>query len=540
MRETRTFDCEPIKMSLQEYRRQLDSDSPTIEFMTDKGKTVICRKEDDGLEGWLDEAERLLQEMLALKEVSTLVVVHRLRDLARVLDSLKLEDECRLAGNCALNLAYALTLSGQEFRSEQASVIQILAPLLPYSSQRLSLFKQSIMIWEELVNENSSTPNRAGLISALCSADYHSSTTEMQFDYIARAMKQLEHFNPVTVYDYNLVAYFLSNRSIALISVGRYSEADKFGEMAVEKCRELASSDTSFFKHRLAHACSAYGHARFKLGRYQEAVSLLKESVDLFRGAGPQSSSYFNKALESTLMCLGAALYYLNQYAEAAQFQRAAVDSVRPVADGSYGNMASLALDLLSLSFTLYRLDQFDEAMTTIQEATSLYQQLLQDDSNEHKLGLCTCFQCTGLILAKQGRLVEAIAAYHECISLSRELAAQDPQQHRQTLSRSLHELAYCLQKNGQIVEAEAVATECIQLWGAEPYNLCEDGLCDCRFCIQARPLPDAVLEQVDAPTERRSNRWRRYLSGISVGDKWERALGYLFPQLRVEKMLHL
>ena len=68
------------------------------------------------MEQFLDQAEILLRDVVQSRDISTLVVLHHLRDLAEVLDKLKLYDECHLTGNCALDLAEALGRRSLEFK----------------------------------------------------------------------------------------------------------------------------------------------------------------------------------------------------------------------------------------------------------------------------------------------------------------------------------------------------------------------------------------------------------------------------------------
>src|SRR5258706_739354 len=121
-----------IKLRLEEYRTLLASDSDTIELSTENGKTVICRKQAKEIDEYLDQAEILLQDVLQSRDISTLVVLHHLRDLAEVLDNLTLYDECRLTGNCAIDLAEALGRRSLEFRQEQAETLAIIAGLSVY------------------------------------------------------------------------------------------------------------------------------------------------------------------------------------------------------------------------------------------------------------------------------------------------------------------------------------------------------------------------------------------------------------------------
>jgi hypothetical protein len=121
-----------IKLRLQEYRTMLSSDSDAIELSTENGKTVICQKQAKEMGYFLDQAEILLRDVVQSRDVSTLVVLHHLRDLAKVLDKLRLYDECRLTGNCALDLAEALSRRLFEFREEQAETLSLIAELSVY------------------------------------------------------------------------------------------------------------------------------------------------------------------------------------------------------------------------------------------------------------------------------------------------------------------------------------------------------------------------------------------------------------------------
>ena len=93
-------------MRLEEYSQLLKSDSPTIEFPTKNGKTIMCQKQVDDMKEQLEQARDLLQAMIEAKDVPTIEVIHRLCDLAKyVLDDLKLQEECLVVGDCAMKLA---------------------------------------------------------------------------------------------------------------------------------------------------------------------------------------------------------------------------------------------------------------------------------------------------------------------------------------------------------------------------------------------------------------------------------------------------
>ena len=51
-------------MHLEEYSQLLNSDSPTIEFSTENGKTIMCRKQVHDMKQQLEQAKDLLQAMI--------------------------------------------------------------------------------------------------------------------------------------------------------------------------------------------------------------------------------------------------------------------------------------------------------------------------------------------------------------------------------------------------------------------------------------------------------------------------------------------
>ena len=163
-----------IKLRLDEYRTLLGSDAGTIELATENGKTVICRKQANEMEQFLDRAEILLQDVIQSRDISTLVVLHRLRDLAEVLDNLKMYDECRLTGDCALDLAESLGRRSIEFRNEQAETLALNAGLSTYQPCARALFIQAVSISKEVVANNASHSNQINLLIVLSRAGYWS------------------------------------------------------------------------------------------------------------------------------------------------------------------------------------------------------------------------------------------------------------------------------------------------------------------------------------------------------------------------------
>src|SRR5258706_347416 len=73
-----------IKLRLEDYRALLASASDTIELSTENGRTVICRKQANEMEEYLDKAEILLRDVIQSRGISTLVALHHLCRATRV------------------------------------------------------------------------------------------------------------------------------------------------------------------------------------------------------------------------------------------------------------------------------------------------------------------------------------------------------------------------------------------------------------------------------------------------------------------------
>jgi len=187
-----------IKLRLEEYRTLLASDSDTIELSTENGKTVICRKQANEMQKYLDRAENLLRDVVQSRDISTLVVLDNLRGLTKVLDNLKLYDECRLTGDCALGLAEALGRRSLEFRQEQAETLSLIAGLSVYRPRARTLFIQAISICEEVVENNASHSNKFTLLIVLSRAGYWASD-HLCAQWLGRAVQLMTKELPPTM-----------------------------------------------------------------------------------------------------------------------------------------------------------------------------------------------------------------------------------------------------------------------------------------------------------------------------------------------------
>jgi len=407
-----------IKLRLEEYRTLLASDSDTIELSTENGKTVICRKQANEMEEYLDQAEILLRGVVQSRDISTIVALHNLRDLAKVLDNLKLYDECRLTGNCALDLAEALGRRSLEFRHEQAETLALIAGLSVYQPRARTLFIQAISICEEVVENHASHSNKHKLLLVLENAAYWAldHLTALSSQWRERAIQLMTKELPPTMVDPLFRSAIYHNYGHGLRQLKQYSNAFEAFHEAVSIRRILVDNDPAKHNFYVAETLMIMGLALDDIGKYDDAVVAYKEALEICTTMPTQDPLRCNELRAKTLLNYGVTLANLNQVSETAVVEKQAVSLFRNLAQ-------------------------------TGNECTNL---------------LCGALYNYGISCASLGQHAEAVLAYQESIPLRRALAATDSEAEF-FLMWSLHEIANSFCALDKYAEANAAATEFLE-----------------------------------------------------------------------------
>ena len=398
-----------IKLRLEEYRTLIASESETIELSTENGKTVICRTQAKQMEEFLDQAEILLRNVVQSRDMSTLVILHHLRDLSKVLDNLELYDECRLTGNCALDLAEALGRRSLEFRQEQAETFALIAGLSVYQPRARTLFVQAVSIGEEVVKNNPSQSNKIKLLFVLHRAGYWASG-DLSAQWLERAIQLMTKELPPTMVDPGIRSVIYYNYGNGLYQLKQYANAAEAYHESVSTRRTLVSDNPAKHSYRFAMALTNVGHTLYKLGKHDDAIAAYKEVLDI-----------------CTAMSVPDPLQYS-------------------------GLMASM---LNNYGTTLRKLKRFSEAAVLQKQAISIYRNLGHEKTEK----LCATLHNYGSSCYSLGNHAEAVLAYQESIHLWRARAATDPKQEI-NLRRALHNIANSFNALGNCVEANAAAIE--------------------------------------------------------------------------------
>ena len=304
-------------MRLEEYSQLLQSDSPTIEFPTKNGKTIMCRKQVDGMKAQLEQAKDLLQAMIEAKDVPTIEVIHRLRDLATVLDRLKFQEECLVVGDCAMNLARAFGARAAEFQKEEAQTILVIACLNVFKSRACPLFIQAISICDVFVIMDGSDVAKVTLLNALDTAGAHEETPPaLCAQWLGRAIDLISELPSAMVPDEHRGSVYL-NYGFALGVLKVDSKALAAEEQAVTFYRSLtAGHGQMMYKDDLALALSNHGTSLQSMNRLEDALGVQQEAVSLYRALALDGHEH-KKGLADALHNYGVTLHDMGHLEDA-------------------------------------------------------------------------------------------------------------------------------------------------------------------------------------------------------------------------------
>ena len=263
----------------------LASGSDTIELATENGKTVICRKQANKMEEYLDEAESLLQNVVQSCDISMLVVLHHIHDLAEVLDNLKLYDECCLMGNCTLDLAKALVWQSLEFRQEQADTLALVARLTVYQPRARTLFIQAISICEEVVANNASDSNNNVFLFVLGRAG-SSTSDHLSTQWLGRAVQLMTKELPPTMVHPENHAIIYYNYGNGLHRLKQYTNALEAYHEALSICCTLVNNNLAKSNLHLVETFINMGKTLRHLGKYDDAVVTYREALEISVNSG--------------------------------------------------------------------------------------------------------------------------------------------------------------------------------------------------------------------------------------------------------------
>ena len=368
-----------IKLRLEEYRTLLTSDSDTIELSTENGKTVICRKQANEMEEYLDQAEALLRDVVQSRDISTIVVLHQLRGLTKVLDKLKLHDECRLTGNCALDLAEALGRRSVEFRREQAETLALIAALPVYQPRSRTLFIQAVSICEEVVADDASHSSKITFLNVLNRAG-HYGPDDLRLQWLLHAGELMTRELPPTMVDPGIRSTIYNNYGHSLNELKQHTSAVEAFNEAISIRRILATNDPTRYNPPLVRALRHKGMVLRNLGKDDDAVVALKEALEICTTVSAQDPLQYNQLMAETLNIYAVTLQNLSRFFEAAAVQKQAISLFRNLAQTGHECTRALSITLHDYGTSCFAIGKYAESVRAYQEAILLKRTLAATD----------------------------------------------------------------------------------------------------------------------------------------------------------------
>ena len=418
-------------MRLEEYSQLLNSDSPTIEFSTENGKTIMCRKQAHGMKEQLEQAKDLLQAMIEAKDVPTIEVIHRLCDLANVLDDLKLQEECIVVGDCAMKLARALGSRAVEFQKEEAQTILLIAHLSVSKSRACPLFIQAISIYDAFVIMDDSDIAKATLLRALGIAGAHGQApAALRAQWLGRAVDLISEI-PSAMATNEQRGFIYLRYGAALGALKEDSKALMAQEQGVAFYRSLNSvthkgdlsravDGNEQHKRKLADALYCYGNTLHAKGHLEDAHGVKQEAISLYRALAVGGNEQHKRKLADSLHNYGITLHDMGHIEDAHSVMQEAISLYHALAvGGNEQHKRKLANALNDYGNVLHVMGHLEDTHSVRQEAISLYRALAVDENDrEHKMNLAGALRNYGITLHDMGHLEDAHGVRQEAISL--------------------------------------------------------------------------------------------------------------------------
>lgn len=290
-------------------------------------------------------------------------------------------------------------------------------------------------------------------------------------------------------------------RAIELSADGRYDDAARAADSAVDGYRRLAEDEPRVYLPDLATALGALDEALAGQGQAARACEASRESVSLFRtlaaGQAPANpgadieAALFRPYLAAALSTFSARLHALGDEAAALDAARSAVSLYADITgfrlSGSDHNellggsappqrtsstavdagehAAHFAVALVNLAHLLEDAHHLDEAVAAAGDAALLYQQLATVDRAAYLPRLAQTINNHAVLLRQAGKNAVAIATTRQAVNLYRALAQQDSDGYQEYLATALDNLANMMSDAGRGRDALGVAQEATSLY---------------------------------------------------------------------------
>jgi tetratricopeptide (TPR) repeat protein len=246
--------------------------------------------------------------------------------------------------------------------------------------------------------------------------------------------------------------------------LGRHSEALQFSSKAADQYRKLSRHNPKEFRPDLASNLSRAGSCLLDLGRHEEASKKFMEALCIFeRCAKAEHNSRCADALDNLYHCFTRG----GDHKSASEYAGRAVRIRRSLAGkhARTGDLcARLATSCTYVFHSFRKLGSFREALDAIQEAVTLYRELVAhsgDDFNaDLTMALYNTSQCLGQLRCRD----QALRAAREAVDIHRNRGDRSSDRYHTRLARYLMNVSACYSDVGRKDKARSAADEATQI----------------------------------------------------------------------------
>jgi len=246
-----------------------------------------------------------------------------------------------------------------------------------------------------------------------------------------------------------------------LANAGRYQDALKAAEEAVEQYRDLARDDPARYNARLANALDRHGTSLWALGRHRQAQTVSAEAVELHRALTEAEPATHEGGLANALANLGVSLWALGRNRKAQAATEEALDIYRRLVTlGPAKYDAGLADTLHNYGNDLYSIGEHRKAFKTAEQAVKIYRRLAADDPARYEADLADVLDALGVRLWALRQPAAALAPAEEALAIRRRLSTANPAAHEPDLADSFDNLGLHLRALRRDEEALALSEQ--------------------------------------------------------------------------------
>ena len=327
-------------------------------------------------------------------------------------------------------------------------------------------FKQSIEIYEKLLNQQLEKSEIASVYDSLASLYYtlnRLKEAEVSFEKSLKIRKALARNNP-EMYNSEVASSF-NSLAILYNNTSRFKEAEMVHKKALEMRRKLAKNNPEAYSFEVASSLHNLGELYYKMHNLKKAEELFKEALEIRRKLVKKNPEMYNPHLAGSLNNLGYLYNNIKRFEEAEKLFNEALSIRRKLAKNNpeaYNH--HLALSLSNLARFYRDTKHLSEAEELYKEALQIIRKLAKNNPEAYSEYLSSSLSHLAIIYSYTKRFEMAEKLLNETLNIRRKLAKTNPDMYNIHLTQSINNLAVIYAKTNRLKDAEKLLEESLKI----------------------------------------------------------------------------